>query len=133
MAAALSMNSTDSPAAIDVMPVKAAAVAKAAELSSIFQPAMLTAAAPTLVNSNQSLAYGALPLAHGATSVSRTCGYACIDATAASNAAAATAAFFNIFIAVPWLNLRTAVEAAKSSATSMLARVLGDVGHSPDG
>ena len=38
------------------------------ELSSIFHPSSSTAVAPKLVTSNQSAAYGASPLPHGATS-----------------------------------------------------------------
>jgi hypothetical protein len=45
---------TDSPAAMLVMPVNAAAAPKEFELSSTFQPLMLTAALLVLVNSNQS-------------------------------------------------------------------------------
>ena len=62
------MKITDSPGAISVMPFSAINPVPF-ESSSICQPAMLTGVAPLFVNSNQSAAYGALPLAHGVTSV----------------------------------------------------------------
>jgi hypothetical protein len=66
------MKITDSPGAISVMPFSAIADAKVFESSSTFQPVMLTGVAPLFVSSNQSAAYGALPLAQGVTSVMKT-------------------------------------------------------------
>ena len=60
-----SMKITDSPAAIDVMPVSATADAKVPESSSIFQPVTSTGPEPVFVTSNQSEPYGELPLPHG--------------------------------------------------------------------
>src|SRR4051812_25847026 len=62
------MKMTDSPGAMEVMPLRATAAPNELELSSIFQPAMLTAVGPVLVTSNQSAPTGLLLLAQGATS-----------------------------------------------------------------
>ena len=53
---AVSRKITDSPAAMLVIPFNATDDPKAFELSSIFQPVMLTESLPVLVNSNQSAA-----------------------------------------------------------------------------
>src|SRR5262245_35731404 len=63
-----SMKMTDSPGAMLVMPLSAAAAANDCELSSIFQPEIFTANAVVFVTSNQSAPTGLLPLDHGATS-----------------------------------------------------------------
>src|SRR4051794_21391440 len=63
------MNTTDCPGAMLEIPLSAIAPAKALELSSTFQPLTLTGVVPVLVTSNQSAAYGLLPLLHGDTSV----------------------------------------------------------------
>ena len=65
---AVSMKITDSPGAMLVTPLSVTAVANASELSSTFQPVMLTGVEPELVTSNQSAPTGLLPLDHGATS-----------------------------------------------------------------
>ncbi len=57
-----------SPGASVVTPLSVAALAKAAELSSIFQPVILIGLEVTLVISNQSAATAELLLAQGATS-----------------------------------------------------------------
>ena len=67
------MKITDSPAAMLVMPFSATEALNELELSSIFQPVILTAERPTLVTSNQS-APKVVPLLHGATSVMTTLG-----------------------------------------------------------
>ena len=59
---------TDSPAAIVVTPLRAIAVAKLFELSSILKPVMSTGCAQVLVSSIQSAPTGLSPLLHGATS-----------------------------------------------------------------
>src|SRR5262249_12323947 len=63
-----SKNTADFPAGSEEMPSRGTALPAELELSSIFQPVRSTAAGPVLVSSNQSAAYGAFPLAHGATS-----------------------------------------------------------------
>src|SRR5262245_56207339 len=63
------MKMTDSPAPMLVMPVSNTPDAAELDSSSIFQPVMSIASVPVLVTSNQSAAYGVLPLPHGATSV----------------------------------------------------------------
>ena len=63
-----SMNTTDSPAAMLVMPFSATAAAGEPELSSIFQPVISTANGEEFVTSNQSKPIGLSPLDQGATS-----------------------------------------------------------------
>ncbi len=62
------MKMTDCFGAMLLTPVRAIALANAFELSSTFQPVRSTACVPVLVTSNQSAAYGLLPLLHGETS-----------------------------------------------------------------
>src|SRR5262245_29380736 len=71
------MKITDSPGARLVMPFKATALSNRAESSSIFQPVMVTLVAPVFVSSNQSAAYGLLPLLHGEISEMMTLGGGC--------------------------------------------------------
>ena len=68
-----------------VTPVSATALANELELSSIFQPVMSTATEPVFVSSNQSAPYGALPLAHGATSETMIDGVAAPAGVAGNN------------------------------------------------
>ena len=69
LVASPSIRMADWPGAIVVTPLRATALAKLAELSSIFQPVISTALALRLVTSNQSAATpGLLLLDQGATS-----------------------------------------------------------------
>ncbi len=66
------MKITDSPGAMLSMPLRASAAAGDSELSSTFQPVMVTGLSLMLVTSNQSAPTGLLPLDHGVTSVMAT-------------------------------------------------------------
>src|SRR5690242_14053832 len=62
------MKMTASPGPMEVTPPRATALAKACELSSIFQAGMSMVVGPVLVTSNQSAESGATELDQGATS-----------------------------------------------------------------
>src|SRR5215510_998680 len=62
------MKIADLPGAMLATPLSATELAKAFELSSMRQPAMLTTLVPVFVTSNQSAPIGLLPLLHGAPS-----------------------------------------------------------------
>src|SRR5205814_712155 len=70
--AGISMKITDLPGAMLVTSWSRTAEPAEKELSSIFHPVTSTGVAPRFVNSNQSSAYGLLPLAHGAASETTT-------------------------------------------------------------
>ncbi|CAB4940127.1 unannotated protein [freshwater metagenome] len=93
MADADSTKMTDSPAAIVVIPVSASDAENKFELSSIFQPVIVTGLAVVFVNSNQSAATGLLALDQGETSETKTePGTACAGAMGASTPTATKAA-----------------------------------------
>src|SRR5262245_6012691 len=67
------MKTAERPAGMRETPRSGTALPNALELSSIFHPARSTGSVPTFVTSNQSAAYGALPLLHGLTSETISC------------------------------------------------------------
>ena len=80
------MNTTDSPAARVVMPLRGAARPKLLELSSIFQPVIVTGVGLALVSSNQSLLKGLFPLDQGATSETKRAGSGGVSLATSSTA-----------------------------------------------